>query len=61
MEHKVHYWVQKCPSTDPVLSHINPVCTLSRSFYKIRFNTILHLRLGFQIGRFPYRFPFRMF
>ena len=54
---KVHYRIHKCPSPVPIMSHLDPVCTSTSHFLKIRLNISSLLRLGLPSGLFPSGFP----
>jgi hypothetical protein len=54
---KVYYHIHKCPLTVPILSHLDPVYTLTTHFLKIRLHIIPHLSLGLASGLFPSGFP----
>jgi hypothetical protein len=52
MEPKIHYLVERSLLLDPMLSHLNPVHTLSRYCFKMPIILSSHLRLGILIGLF---------
>jgi hypothetical protein len=53
---KVHYRVHKSPPLTPILSQINPMHSILSYLPKIHFN-IVHPRLAFPSGLFPFAFP----